>query len=140
MASAGDVNGDGFADVIVGANLYDNGQVDEGAAFVYFGGAGVFNATADAQLESNQVSAFLGTNVASAGDVNGDGFADVIVGARLYDNGQLDEGAAFVYFGGAGAFNATADAQLESSRTRCLRSWAPAWPAPAMSMAMVLPM
>ena len=39
MAGAGDVNGVGFTDVIVGAPVYDNGQLDEGAAFVYFGGA-----------------------------------------------------------------------------------------------------
>jgi hypothetical protein len=38
--------------------------------------------------------------VAGAGDVNGDGYADVIVGAPLYDNGQSDEGAAFVFLGG----------------------------------------
>ena len=116
MGGAGDVNGDGFADVIVGAPLYDNGQTDEGAAFVYFGGAGAFNPTADAQLESNQAGAQLGSSVAGAGDVNGDGFADVIVGAPAYDNGQADEGAAFVYFGAAGAFDATADAQLESNQ------------------------
>ena len=39
------------------------------------------------------------------GDVNGDGYADVLVGVPNYDNGQTDEGAAFIYFGGAGAFN-----------------------------------
>jgi len=116
VAGAGDVNGDGFADVIVGARFYDNGQVNEGAAFVYFGGAGASNTTANAQLESNQADAWLGFSVAGAGDVNGDGFADVIVGATLYDNGQIDEGAAFVYFGGAGAFNLTADAQLETNQ------------------------
>ncbi len=116
VAGAGDVNGDGYADVIVGANLYDNGQNDEGAAFVYFGGAGVFNNIADAQLESNQASAIFGWSVAGAGDVNGDGYADVIVGAYLYDNDQNNEGAAFVYFGGAGAFNTTANAQLESNQ------------------------
>jgi len=120
VAGAGDVNGDGFADVIVGAHLYDNGQTNEGAAFLYFGGAGAFNATADAQLESNQADAFLGTSAAGAGDVNGDGFADVIVGAQFYDNGETDEGAAFVYFGGPGAFNATADALLESNQAGAL--------------------
>jgi hypothetical protein len=116
VAGAGDVNGDGFADVIVGASLFDNGETDEGAAFVYFGGAGAFDTSADAQLQSNQVNAQLGSSVADAGDVNGDGFADVIVGASLYNNGQSDEGAAFVYFGGAGAFNTTADALLESDQ------------------------
>ena len=85
VAGAGDVNGDGFADVIVGAPLYDNGQDNEGAAFVYFGGAGPFNTTADAQLEANQAGAVLGISVAGAGDVNGDGFAVVIAGAQLYD-------------------------------------------------------
>ncbi len=117
VSGAGDINGDGFADVIVGALLYSNGEANEGAAFIYFGGAGVFNTVADAQLESNQVGAVFGVSVAGAGDVNGDGFADVIVGAYLYDNGQTDEGAAFVYFGSAGSFNTTADAQLEVNDT-----------------------
>ena len=116
VAGAGDVNGDGFADVIVGAHLFDNGQDAEGAAFVYFGGAGAFDTTPDAQLESNQASAELGTSVAGAGDVNGDGFADVIVAARFYDNGQTDEGAAFIYFGGVGAFDTTFDARVESNQ------------------------
>ena len=117
VAGAGDVNGDGFSDVIVSAPQFGNGQTNEGAAFVYFGGVGAFNVTPDAQLESNQVDAYFGESVAAAGDVNGDGFSDVIAGAFLYDNGQIDEGAAFVYFGGTGAFNATPDGLLESNQT-----------------------
>jgi len=105
VAGAGDVNGDGYADVIVGATGYDAGQSDEGAAFVYLGGAsGVVDgdrSTAAAHLESSQNAAFLGWSVAGAGDVNGDGYADVIVGARDYDAGQTDEGAAFVFLGSA---------------------------------------
>jgi hypothetical protein len=106
VASAGDVNGDGYADVIVGAFLFDGfQQTDEGAAFVFLGSAnGIADgnpATAHAQLESNQASGFLGQSVAGAGDVNGDGYADVIVGANAYDSGQSNEGAAFVFLGSA---------------------------------------
>jgi hypothetical protein len=105
VASAGDVNGDGYADVIVGAPLFDAGEAGEGAAFVFLGSAsGIADGdldTAAAQLESDQTGAQLGSQVASAGDVNGDGYSDVIVGAHLYDAGQTDEGAAFVFRGSA---------------------------------------
>ena len=51
--------------------------------------------------ESNQSEDYFGWSVASAGDVNGDGYSDVIVGARAYDNGETDEGRAYVYHGSA---------------------------------------
>ena len=116
VASAGDVNGDGYSDVIVGAYWYDNGQTDEGAAFVYHGSPTGINTTAAAFVESNQVNAFMGSSVASAGDVNGDGYSDVIVGAFNYDNGQTDEGAAFVYHGSASGISTTAAAMVESNQ------------------------
>jgi cysteine-rich repeat protein len=122
VAGAGDVNGDGFGDVVVGAKGYDAGEQDEGAALVYLGGvAGIGDgdpSTADTRLEGNQQSAELGGSVASAGDVNGDGFADVIVAALNYDAGQAFEGAAFVFHGGAGGIPdggpATAATRLET--------------------------
>jgi hypothetical protein len=116
VASAGDVNGDGYSDVIVGAYLYDNGSTDEGAAFVYHGSASGINTTAAARMESNQVSAYLGYSVASAGDVNGDGYSDVIVGAPYYNNGSTDEGAAFIYHGSASGISTTAAAMVESNQ------------------------
>ncbi|HMU08574.1 MAG TPA: FG-GAP-like repeat-containing protein [Ferruginibacter sp.] len=116
VASAGDVNGDGYSDVIVGAYAYDNGQADEGAAFVYHGSAMSINTTATASVESNQATADMGQSVAGAGDVNGDGYSDVIVGARYYDNGQTDEGAAFVYHGSATGINTTAAAIIERNQ------------------------
>jgi len=118
--TAGDVNGDGYADVIVGAYFYDNGQADEGRAFVYLGSASGLSLAAAWTAESDQVSALFGGSVGTAGDVNGDGYADVIIGASFYDNGQTNEGRAFVYLGSASGLSPTptwtAENDLASSR------------------------
>ena len=100
VATAGDVNGDGYADVIVGAPRHDSGQTDEGRAFLYLGSAsGLVSSTWAA--ESDQVGAAFGHSVAPAGDINGDGYADVVIGCHRYDAGLTDQGRAFVYFGSA---------------------------------------
>ncbi len=124
VAGAGDVNADGYADVIVGATRFDSGETDEGAAFVFLGSAsGVADGNpinAHAMIESNQASALLGGGVASAGDVNGDGYDDVIVGSGNFSNGQINEGVALVFHGGpagiADGNPSTADALLEGDQ------------------------
>ena len=110
VASAGDVNGDGYDDVIVGAPFYDINSLtntNEGALFVYYGSATGPSATADRSIISGQAGALLGMSVASAGDVNNDGFDDVIAGAPFYDNTFVDGGGLFVYSGSAGGLSAT---------------------------------
>jgi hypothetical protein len=102
VSPAGDVNGDGYGDLIVGAPLYDNGQVDVGRVFVFYGSASGPSSTPAWQAESGQAGSFFGHVVAAAGDVNGDGYADIVIGAPLYDNGQTDEGRVFAYYGSAG--------------------------------------
>ncbi|MEI7965906.1 MAG: integrin alpha, partial [Chitinophagaceae bacterium] len=116
VASAGDINGDGYSDVIVGAYYYDDGDTDEGAAFLYLGSAAGINPLLFTKLECNQASALMGYTVASAGDVNGDGYSDVVVGAYDYDSGQTDEGAAFVYYGSASGINTVAATMVQSDQ------------------------
>ncbi len=118
VSSAGDFDGDGKGDVIVGARNDDNGGVSAGAAFVYLGGkVGTFNdPDTDAELVINGQDSFgrLGYSTANAGDVNGDGLSDVIVGAPFDDINGIDAGRAFVFYGGqfGTITNATAQANL----------------------------
>lgn len=116
LASAGDVNGDGYADVIIGANSYDNGQTDEGKAYLYYGAASGLSAVPAWTAEGNQEGALFGHVVASAGDVNNDGYSDVIVASPGYSNGQSGEGRVFVYYGSANGLPATANWTGESDK------------------------
>ena len=102
VAVAGDVNGDGFSDVLVGAHGNDAGGTDAGRAYVYFGGPGA-DAVADLILTGEAAFDRLGRSVAAAGDIDGDGYDDIIVGANLNDAGGDNAGRAYIYLGGPGA-------------------------------------
>jgi hypothetical protein len=110
VASAGDVNGDGFDDLILGSP-YDNDGA--GAAYLIFGKASGFGTVDLAILSPGagfKISGepgsydFAGASVSGAGDVNGDGFDDIIVGARYGNNGGDYAGEAYVIFGKANGF------------------------------------
>jgi hypothetical protein len=117
VACAGDVNNDGYADVIIGAKWFDSVQEDEGRAFVYHGSSSGLSTTPDWTAESNQAHSYFGISVESAGDVNDDGYDDVIVGASWFDSGQEDEGRAFVYHGSSSGLSSIPNWTAECNAT-----------------------
>ena len=122
VSGAGDINGDGLADLIVGARWGDDGGANAGEAYIVYGKAGADGTQFGTAMTANSVmrqvldtssmapadffillgdaaSDRLGRRVSGAGDVNGDGIDDLIVGARYGDDGGEDAGEAYIIYG-----------------------------------------
>lgn len=99
VSTAGDVDDDGDSDIIIGAPFYDNGENDEGKVFLFNGSFSGINSAPDWSVENNRINSQFGTDVRTAGDVNGDGYSDIIVGAPLFDDGVTDGGKIYVFYG-----------------------------------------
>jgi hypothetical protein len=116
IAGAGDVNGDGFDDVVIGAPDYPNDTDplnDDGRAYVFLGTEGGLQGSPVWSADSGDFRTDFGFSVASAGDVNGDGYDDIIVGDYLccFEAGR--RGWAYVFHGSAGGPSATANWSVE---------------------------
>jgi hypothetical protein len=110
VAAAGDVNGDGYADFLVGTrSTFTN--IDDGKAYLYLGSAmpsstgwnKLSSTTRIALVSPDGFNRGFGASLAGAGDVNGDGYADFVIGAELADDGTFPSvtGAAHLYLGSA---------------------------------------
>ena len=100
VSGAGDVNGDGFDDIIVGNPFADHDHEDSGAVYIVHGpmlGTQALQESSDALFKGNDPYDHVGFSVASIGDLNGDGFDDVVVGSPQLGG----PGAAYLLYGSA---------------------------------------
>ncbi len=123
--NAGDVNGDGFDDIIIGSRSSDANGEDSGASYVVFGKSSGFDAAFELsnldgsngfRVEGGAAGELSGRSVSTAGDFNGDGFDDLIIGSYAADPNGEDSGAGYLLFGKASGFDASINlAELTSS-------------------------
>ena len=115
VASAGDVNGDGYADLVIGTH-------GNGAAYIYLGSASGIATLADGGTSpvvtltdpNDAGGADFGNSVASAGDINGDGYADLVIGS---DATASYVGSAYVYLGSAAGISTVPSSTLLGPNT-----------------------
>jgi hypothetical protein len=106
IMGAGDVNQDGFADIMAGAHNDDTAGANAGAVFILYGRLFPSNSTFDTgssaenvKITGDAVNDYLGFYVTAPGDVNDDGIADILVGSKNNDDGVVDGGAAYIIYG-----------------------------------------
>jgi Ca2+-binding RTX toxin-like protein len=115
VRAAGDINGDGIDDMIIGAVVADPNGASSGASYVVFGSRTPFAATLELsaltgsngfQISGEAAGDLSGYSVSAAGDINGDGIDDLIIGARGADPNGSGSGASYVVFGSRTEFAA----------------------------------
>ena len=121
--SAGDVNGDGYDDIIIGSHRADYNGGDSGSTYVVFGKESGFRTTDLSELDGSDGFRIDGASAGdlsgysvATGDVNGDGYDDVIIGAQYADYNGIHSGSTYVVFGKESGFSrTTALSELDGS-------------------------
>jgi hypothetical protein len=109
LAAVGDVNGDGFEDLFAGL-------LERDAAALFYGSASGLSTSVGAEVDMDEEEETFGERVAGAGDTNGDGYADLLVGAPF--EGDASDGVAYFYFGSASGPSGSPDVSIESEAKR----------------------
>ena len=99
VADAGDINQDGYSDVIIGSPSYYGYHTAAGRASVFYGSPAGLSTNVGWTFDGPDANAKFGFSVCGAGDVNGDNYDDVIIGAPYFTNGQTNEGKVYVFYG-----------------------------------------
>ena len=117
LDGAGDINGDGYGDIIVGAGGQDNVGSESGGAYVYYGSSGGIDTTTEDKLTASDAASgdWFGRNVGGGGDFNADGYDDVVVAAHDRDETTYNEGAVYVYYGSASGIDTTSEQRIMAS-------------------------
>jgi len=125
----GDIDADGYADVLYGAYANDDGGSNSGSVYLFHGPPGSYDQygyNADRQYVGENSSDYAGYRVAYAGDIDDDGFDDVWIGAYAEDTGGSNAGAAYLVYGDTGTGNvdlSSADAKLIGEYDSDYASW-----------------
>ena len=125
VSSAGDIDGDGYDDIIIGAPYADSNEVWSGSSYVVFGKESGFSRTIDLseldgsdgfRIDGESAGDWSGYSVSSAGDFNGDGYDDIIIGAYNADPNGNKSGSTYVVFGKESGFSRTIElSELDAS-------------------------
>lgn len=113
LSMAGDVNGDGYCDVLAGAcGASPAGVTRAGEALLFFGTAGGLSSSSSSSLSGSGMSDQFGTTLKICPDLNGDGFADLVIGAP--NAGATDRGAILIFHGSSAGVATMASATIDN--------------------------